>query len=74
MGRDGKVMYELEIFYAASADAKDDYIFDPAKYEELYAFLQEKGLKTDHRILCLSTCAGDASTTRTVVFAYILEN
>ncbi len=74
VGRDGKVMYELEIFYAASADAKDDYIFDPAKYEELYAFLQEKGLKTDHRILCLSTCAGDASTTRTVVFAYILEN
>ena len=73
VGRDGKVCYELEVFYAMSADAKDEFIFDPGNYEELYAFLQEKGHSTDHRILCLSTCAGDVSSTRIVVFAYILE-
>ena len=73
VGRDGKVMYELSVFYAMMADAKDDFIFDPGRYEDLYAFLSEKGLDTSHRILCLSTCAGDASTSRIVVFAYILE-
>ena len=74
VGRDGKVMYELEAFYAMSADAKDDFIFNPENYEELYAFLREKGIDINHRVLCLSTCAGDTSTTRIVVFAYILEN
>ncbi|MBO4473871.1 MAG: class B sortase [Clostridiales bacterium] len=73
VGRDGKVCYDLQVFYAMAADAKDEFIFDPGNYEELYAFLEEKGLGTDHRILCLSTCAGDASSTRTVVFAYILD-
>ena len=74
VGRDGKVMYDLEAFYAMSADAKDDFIFNPENYEELYAFLREKGMDINHRVLCLSTCAGDTSTTRIVVFAYILEN
>ncbi len=74
VGRDGKVMYELEAFYAMSADAKDDFIFNPENFEELYAFLREKGMDINHRVLCLSTCAGDTSTTRIVVFAYILEN
>ena len=74
VGRDGKVMYELEAFYAMSADAKDDFIFNPENYEKLYAFLREKGMDINHRVLCLSTCAGDTSTTRIVVFAYILEN
>lgn len=74
VGRDGKVMYELEAFYAMSADAKDDFIFNPEYYEDLYAFLSEKGIEVNHRVLCLSTCAGDTSTTRIVVFAYILEN
>ena len=69
VGRDGKVMYELEAFYAMSADAKDDFIFNPENYEELYAFLREKGMDINHRVLCLSTCAGDTSTTRIVVFA-----
>ena len=73
VGRDGKVAYELEAFYAMAADAKDEFIFDPGKYEELYAFLKEKGMEVSHRVLCLSTCAGDTSTTRIVVFAYILE-
>ena len=73
VGRDGKVMYELEAFYAMSADAKDDFIFNPEYYEDLYAFLSEKGIEVNHRVLCLSTCAGDTSTTRVVVFAYILE-
>ena len=40
VGRDGKVMYELEAFYAMSADAKDDFIFNPENYETLYAFLR----------------------------------
>lgn len=74
VGRDGKVMYELEAFYSMSADAKDDFIFNPENFEELYAFLREKGMDINHRVLCLSTCAGDTSTTRIVVFAYILEN
>lgn len=73
VGREGKVLYKLEAFYAMSADAKDEFIFDPGNYEELYAFLQEQGVEVNHRILCLSTCSGDTSTTRTVVFAYILE-
>ncbi|MBR5425962.1 MAG: class B sortase [Clostridiales bacterium] len=73
VGRDGKVLYELEAFYAMAADAKDEFIFDPGKYEELYAFLKEKGADMSHRVLCLSTCAGDTTTTRIVVFAYILD-
>ncbi len=73
MGRDGKVLYELEAFYAMAADAKDEFIFDPGKYEELYAFLKENGVDVSHRVLCLSTCAGDTTTTRIVVFAYILD-
>ena len=73
VGRDGKVLYELEAFYAMAADAKDEFIFDPGKYEELYAFLKEKGVDVSHRVLCLSTCAGDTTTTRIVVFAYILD-
>lgn len=74
VGRDGKVKYELEVFYAMTADAKDDFIFNPENYEGLYMFLREKVKNINHRVLCLSTCAGDTSTTRIVVFAYILEN
>ena len=73
VGRDGKVAYDLQVFYAMAADAKDEFIFDPGNYEELYAFLEDKGQDTSHRILCLSTCAGDVSSTRIVVFAYILD-
>ena len=46
----------------------------PENYGELRQFLAEAGYDRDNRIICLSTCTGDASTTRTVVFAYILEN
>ena len=74
VGRDGKVVYKLELFYAMWTDAKDDKVFDPAKFEELKQFLAAQGFDRDNRILCLSTCAGDASTQRCVVFAYILEN
>ena len=66
--------YSLEIFYAMTADAKDEMVFAPEGNEELRQFLEQAGYTRSDRIICLSTCAGDASTTRTVVFAYILEN
>lgn len=74
VGRDGKVVYRLELFYAMSTDAKDSRVFDPAHQDELRQFLKAQGYDKDNRILCLSTCAGGASSVRTVVFAYILEN
>lgn len=74
VGRNGEQTYSLEIFYAMSADATDHMVFDPTGNEELRQFLEDAGFDRDERIICLSTCAGDASTKRTVVFAYILEN
>jgi len=74
VGRTGEKTYGLELFYAMSADATDNMVFDPDNYGELRQFLAEAGFERDDRIICLSTCTGDASTTRTVVFAYILEN
>jgi len=74
IGRDGKVVYKLELFYAMWTDAKEEMVFDPANSEEMKQFLAAQGFDRDNRILCLSTCAGDASTKRCVVFAYILEN
>ena len=74
VGRNGEKTYSLELFYAMQADARDNKVFDPAENEELRQFLAEAGYDRPGRIICLSTCAGDVSTTRTVVFAYILEN
>ena len=74
VGRDGKVVNKLELFYAMRTDAKENMVFDPTHYEELKKFLKAQGFTKDNRILCLSTCAGGASSERTVVFAYILEN
>lgn len=74
VGRGGEQTYSLEIFYAMTADAKDEMVFAPEGNEELRQFLEQAGYTRSDRIICLSTCAGDASTTRTVVFAYILEN
>ncbi|SCW43100.1 sortase B [Ruminococcaceae bacterium YRB3002] len=74
VGREAGRSYDLEIFCAMSADAKDETVFDTDKAEELITLLREMGFDRDNRIVCLSTCAGGASTERTVVFAYILEN
>lgn len=74
VGRDGNTRYELKIFYATTADARDEKVFDTDKSEELVEFLEAQGFDVNDRIICLSTCAGDVSSTRTVVFAYILEN
>ena len=74
IGRDGKVVYKLELFYAMTTDAKEEKVFDPEHVDELRQFLEAQGFDRDNRIVCLSTCAGGASTTRTVVFAYILED
>ena len=41
VGRDGKTSYELEVFYAMSADAKDEYVFEPDKYELLQEYFRE---------------------------------
>lgn len=73
VGRDGKTSYDLEVFYAMSADAKDEYIFEPDQYRLLLDYFAELSLDRPERIVCLSTCAGDASTKRTVVFAYITD-
>lgn len=74
VGPDGKVVNKLELFYAMRSDAKENMVFDPDKHEELRKFLKAQGFESDNRILCLSTCAGGASSERVVVFAYILEN
>ncbi|MBO7449618.1 MAG: class B sortase [Clostridiales bacterium] len=74
VGREGKVVNKLELFYAMKTDAKEDMVFDPDHFDELRQFLESQGFKRDNRILCLSTCAGGTSSERTVVFAYILEN
>lgn len=74
VGRTGEKTYGLKPFFAMTADAADEMVFDPENYGELRQFLAEAGYEKEDRIICLSTCAGDASTTRTVVFAYILEN
>jgi sortase B len=74
IGRDGKVVYKLELFYAMTTDAKEEKVFDPEHNDELRQFLKAQGFDRDNRIICLSTCAGGASTTRTAVFAYILED
>lgn len=74
VGRDGKLVYRLELFYAMKTDAKEKMVFDPAHHKELKKFLEAQGFKSENRILCLSTCAGAASSERTAVFAYILEN
>lgn len=73
VGRDGSVSYELELFYAMITDAKTKEVFDPDKSDDLRQFLKEQGFDRDERIICLSTCADGDSTTRTAVFAYILE-
>lgn len=74
VGPDGKAVFRLELFYAMRTDAKETMVFDPDKHEELRKFLEAQENKADGRILCLSTCAGGASSERIVVFAYILEN
>jgi len=74
VGREGKVVNKLELFYAMKTNAKEDMVFDPDHFDELRQFLESQGFKRDNRILCLSTCAGGTSSERTVVFAYILEN
>ena len=74
VGRDGNTRYGLKIFFAMTADARDEKVFDTDKSEELVEFLEAQGFDVNNRIICLSTCAGDVSSTRTVVFAYILEN
>lgn len=73
VGRTGAKTYKLEFFYAMTADAKDDMVFETERSDKLRKLLSSKGYDRDNRIICLSTCA-DASTMRTVVFAYILEN
>lgn len=72
VGRAGDVTYDLELFYAMQTDASEEMVFDTDHIEELREFLITQGFDRDNRIVCLSTCAGGATTTRTVVFAYIL--
>ena len=74
VGVTGAESYDLEIFYAESRDAKDKMVFETEHSEELREYLSSKGFDRENRIVCLSTCAGGATTDRTVVFAYILEN
>lgn len=73
VGKEGKTSYDIEVFYAMEADAKDDYIFEPDQYELLLDYFSGFSMNRPERIICLSTCAGDASTKRIVVFAYILD-
>ena len=67
--------YEISFFAVSYADGADPCIFDPRgrTKSEILAFLKENAIqyetpKSGERIIALSTCTGDASTNRLLVF------
>ena len=73
VGRDGKSICKLKLFGAILCDAGDETVFKCGSDSTI----QDLPVKTDpdlsSRVLALSTCTGDISTTRVVVFAYIMD-
>lgn len=73
-------VYDFTAFAVSYADGTDQTIFDPTDRmtSEIYAFLEENARiylqeERGDRIVALSTCSGDASTTRLIVFGTIRE-
>ncbi len=72
--------YPLRIFAVSSADATDSTVFNPTGHTgtEIIAFLKENAQiyvepEAGKRVLALSTCSGDTSIKRLIVFATIQD-
>lgn len=76
IGRDGHKTYELTVFAAMRASAKDEAIFN-VKHGGAAKFINKNAavkISEPHgRIVALSTCANGDSVSRVVVFCYISE-
>ncbi|MBQ8965503.1 class B sortase [Ruminococcus sp.] len=74
VGKDAEKIYDLTVFAAMRASAKDEAVFDPDK-GDIRQFIKEHcetyTADTGQRILALSTCAEGDSISRTLVFCYI---
>ena len=74
IGKDAEKTYELTVFAAMRASAKDEAVFDPGK-GDIRQFIKEHcetyTADSGRRILALSTCAEGDSVSRTLVFCYI---
>ena len=74
VGKNAEKIYDLTVFAALRASAKDETVFDPGK-GDIRQFIKDncENYTADpgRRILALSTCAESDSVTRTVVFCYI---
>ncbi len=77
IGRDAHTIYNIKVFAAMTASARDDTIFDPASGGKIYQYIKSKALifneERNNRIIAMSTCTEADSVTRVVVFAYILD-
>ena len=74
VGKNGETIYKLKVILAVLADAKEELVLDAADNEAVRRILLEKGYNEDNRILGMVTCTDAASSERTVLFAYILDN
>ncbi len=74
VGKNGETIYKLKVILAVHADAKEELVLDAADNEAVRRILLEKGYNEDNRILGMVTCTDAASSERTVLFAYILDN
>lgn len=74
VGKSGETIYKLKVILAVHADAKEELVLDAADNEAVRRILLEKGYNEDNRILGMVTCTDAASSERTVLFAYILDN
>ena len=71
--------YDFEIFAVCWGNAMDQTIFNPVgrTTDEIVAYIEENavfntGYKPDHRIVALSTCAGDTDMSRLIVFGMLV--
>ena len=74
VGKNGETIYKLKVILAVHADAKEELVLDAADNEAVRRILLEKGYNEDNRILGMVTCTDAASSERTILFAYILDN
>lgn len=76
IGRNGEKSCRLKIFASMKAGAHDKEVFDPDQ-AGTFDFIRSNSSvllsEPEGRVLALSTCAGDDSVTRILVFCYILE-
>lgn len=80
VGRTGEAVYPLRVFAGMEADAKNDTVFTPAENAGIEEYIKANAeYYMDYpdlhgnRVLGLSTCGEGDSTTRIIIFCYILE-